>query len=268
MTVDYQDCCQAFADSYEVSNLPAMQAIERSVLGCDYGGTSWTTNVQAGQMIDSLQLQPGLHLLDIGAGSGWPGVFLADESGCKVTLLDMLPNALAKAMSRADSDGLGERVSAVVGSGCDLPFGEAVFEALSHSDVLCCLPEKLDMLSECRRVARDGAQMVFSVIAISDGLEGESYLRAVEAGPPFVELELGYPEMLAQTGWRIVDRIDVTDTHRESLSALVKGLNSSEELSRALGDEVVRDSSKRRQVQINAIDAGLMVREFYSVVAA
>lgn len=29
--------------AYELSRLPAMRRVEESVLGCDYGGTSWTT---------------------------------------------------------------------------------------------------------------------------------------------------------------------------------------------------------------------------------
>ena len=67
--------------SYEVSSLPAMREVERTVLGCDYGGTSWTTSNQATQIIELLELKPGLHLLDIGAGSGWPGLYLADAGG-------------------------------------------------------------------------------------------------------------------------------------------------------------------------------------------
>ena len=185
-----------------------------------------------------------------------------------MTLVDLPLNALGKAMNRANGDGLAKHVSAVAGSGCALPFADSVFEALSHSDVLCCLPEKLDMLAECRRAACDGAQMVFSVIAIADGLRGNKYRRAVQAGPPFIESPASYSEMLAQTEWRIVNRIYVTDAHRESLSALLNGMNGSEELLRALGDDVIRDAKNRRQEQIDAIDAGLMVREIYEVVAA
>lgn len=243
-----------------------MQAIERSVLGCDYGGTSWTTCSQAERMIVSLDLQPGQNLLEIGAGSGWPGLYVAEASGCNVTLVDLPLNALGTAMRRASDDGLSERVSVVAGSGCALPFDSRVFETLSHSDVLCCLPEKLEMLSECRRVARDGARMLFSVIAIHDDLAGESYRRAVEAGPPFIESPATYSEMLSQTGWQIADRIDVTDTHRESLSALVVGLTESDDLLDALGDDAVREAIARRQEQIAAIDDGLLVRETYTAV--
>ncbi len=174
----YDDCCQAFAASYEVSNLPAMREVERKVLGCDYGGTSWTTDGQAKQIVDLLDLQPGLHVLDIGAGSGWPGLYLADTSGCDVTLLDLPVNALAKARDRAQRDGIEDRVITVAASGAALPFADSSFEAISHSDVLCCLPEKIEMLEECRRIATDGAHMLFSVIAtaqdirIADRFEG------------------------------------------------------------------------------------------------
>jgi len=264
--VDYHDCCQAFADSYEVSNSPAMKAIERSVLGCDYGGTSWTTSVQARQMIDKLRLGSGQHLLEIGAGSGWPGVYFADASGCNVTLVDLPVNALAKALDRANSDGLTEQVTAIVGSGCALPFETDVFNALSHSDVLCCLPEKVEMLAECRRVAKTGARMVFSVIAICDDLDGVAYQRAIDAGPPFVECPASYPEMVSQAGWQIDDRIDVTDAHRASLAALIQGMNNSKSLAEDLGDDAILEATARRQEQIDVIEAGLLVREIYSSV--
>jgi SAM-dependent methyltransferase len=168
--IQFDDCCQAFAESYEVSNLPAMREVERSVLGCDYGGTSWTTSAQAQQIVELLNLQPGQHVLDIGAGSGWPGLYLADTSGCAVTLLDLPVNALAKARERAREDGIDDRVITVAASGAALPFADDSFEAISHSDVLCCLPEKIEMLEECRRVATDGANMLFSVIAVAPQL--------------------------------------------------------------------------------------------------
>ena len=68
--------------------MPEMRKLERDVLGCDYGGTSWTTRAQAVQIVESLDLRPGIQLLDVGSGSGWPGLFLGSETGCDVTLLD------------------------------------------------------------------------------------------------------------------------------------------------------------------------------------
>jgi SAM-dependent methyltransferase len=265
--IDYADCCQRFATSYEVSSLPAMREVERTVLGCDYGGTSWTTSAQAEQIVEMLNLQAGLHLLDIGAGSGWPGLFLADAGGCDVTLLDLPVNALRQARERARSDGIEDRVNAIAASGSALPFADDSFAAISHSDVLCCLPEKLEMLKECRRVARNDANMLFSVIAIAEDLPEAKHRRAVDAGPPFVDAPGAYSDLLVDSGWQLVKRSDVTSDHRKSLSALVKAFDESVELSEALGHEAVNESRKGRQEQIAVLDAGLLVREIFLVAA-
>jgi len=265
--MQFRECCEAFAASYEISNLPAMRQVERTTLGCDYGGTSWTTRTQAAQIIEMLSLRPGIKLLDVGAGSGWPGLFLADTSGCDVTLLDLPLNALIKARQRASSDSIDDRVSATAASGSAMPFRNASFDAISHSDVLCCMPEKAEMFRECRRVATDRAKMLFSVISVPRHLSEADHRRAVEAGPPFVDAPSSYAELLAKNGWRLVERIDATPDHKRSLSALVKAFENSAELADALGKDVVSEAGKRRQEQIAVIDAGLLVREIFVVTA-
>jgi len=66
-----------------------MQEIERQVCGCDYGGNSWTTREQADALIGLLDLGAGSDLNDLGAGTGWPGLYLAKKSVCAVTLVDL-----------------------------------------------------------------------------------------------------------------------------------------------------------------------------------
>ena len=262
------DCCQTFADSYELSQLPAMRKVEEAVLGCDYGGTSWTTMQQATQMIALLDIGQDQHLLDIGAGSGWPALFVADQSGCKVTLVDIPLNALDLASDRANDDGIAERVSAVAASGAALPFDDASFDIVSHSDVLCCLPEKLEMLRECRRVIRDGAVSLFSVISIPPDLPGADHDRAIEAGPPFIDAPGDYGDLLGQTGWRVTERTDVTPEYWQSLTSLVEAFRNNADLRDALGDEKIAESLARRQEQVDSIDAGLLRREIFLAVAS
>jgi len=262
------DCCQAFADSYNVSRLPAMRKVEESVLGCDYGGTSWTTRQQAIQMIDLLGIGQNQHMLDIGSGAGWPALFVADRSGCDVTLVDIPRNALDQAWARATDDGISDRVNAIAASGAALPFEDATFDVVSHSDVLCCLPDKLDMLRECRRVIRDSAISLFSVISIPPDLSDADHERAIEAGPPFIDAPGDYGDMLGQTGWRATERTDVTPEYRQSLVTLVEAFENDAALCEALGSDVVNDSRERRFEQVNSIDAGLLKREIFLAVAS
>lgn len=44
--------------------------IEREVMGCNYGITSYTTRSQAERIGQMLGLRPDMRLLDVGAGSG------------------------------------------------------------------------------------------------------------------------------------------------------------------------------------------------------
>src|SRR6266481_828521 len=145
-------------DKYaELHRSPAMRDLERSVCGCAYGSTSWTTRREAELIAQLLELRPAAKLLDVGAGSGWPGLYLSELTGCDVVLADVPLSGLRIAIERAARDGLGERCMGIVANGARLPLQDHCVDAISHSDVLCCLPEKLQTLRECRRVARNGA---------------------------------------------------------------------------------------------------------------
>jgi len=48
-----------------IRRLAVMQELERSVLGCDYGGTSWTTRLEADRIARVLELDPKMRLLDV-----------------------------------------------------------------------------------------------------------------------------------------------------------------------------------------------------------
>jgi hypothetical protein len=76
--------------------------IERLVIGADYGADGYTTLAQADELARRLALRPGARLLELGSGSGWPGLHLAKTSGCAVVLTD-LPGPGASPPARACS---------------------------------------------------------------------------------------------------------------------------------------------------------------------
>jgi SAM-dependent methyltransferase len=193
-----------FAREYENSQQPAFLDIERAVCGCDYGGTSWTTREEAGRVARILGLGPGMRFLDVGAGCGWPGLYLGRVTGCDVTLADVPLRGLSIAARRADAEPHAGACWVIAADGAALPLQSAAFDAIGHSDVLCCLLAEDSVLHECRHVVRPGGRMVFTAISITPGLSARDYQRAVAAAPAFGEISAGYPALLQLTGWNMV----------------------------------------------------------------
>jgi len=212
-----------FDAAYRQGALPAMQAIERKVCGCDYGATSWATKEEADLVADFLALQPNVLMLEIGAGSGWPGLYMAAASGCDVVLTDLPFDGLRIAMRRATGDGVfGVRVAAVADA-ARMPFGSHAFDAINHSDVLCCLLQKREVLAECRRLVRPDGRMAFSAIYVPRGLATEDHRLATESAPEFAETgESDYPGLLEATEWKILDRHNVTAAFTRSCKARLR----------------------------------------------
>ena len=261
-------CSCYFEKQHEQHTHPAMLSVEKEVLGCDFGGTSWTTQKQADKIPTMLGLGSGSHLLEIGAGTGWPGIYLAGLTGCDVTLLDVPVNSLSYAQQRAIDEKLQQQCRAVAASAAALPFGKNIFDVISHSDVLCCLPEKLAMLKECRRVARTGARMLFYVIAPTGGLSAADLDEACRVGPPFVATSHGYDSLLTESAWRLVQKTDLTGEYLSALHRMVGQLEAgSSSLKEVLGSAEFDDQLQHRRQQITAIVRGLLVREMYLVVA-
>jgi protein-L-isoaspartate O-methyltransferase len=122
---------------YAQSGVPAAIAAERAALGSDYGATGYTPADQADLLADRLRLAPGDRLLDIGSGCGWPGLHIAQRTGCDVVVTDLTVAGVTRAAGRVHADGLESRAGVAVCSGRQLPFRPECFDAIVHTDVLC-----------------------------------------------------------------------------------------------------------------------------------
>jgi 2-polyprenyl-3-methyl-5-hydroxy-6-metoxy-1,4-benzoquinol methylase len=120
-------------------NTPSLLAgqIEQRVIGGDWGANGFTTMAQADTLARELHLSAGDRLLDVGSGRGWPGLYLAARTGCRVVLTDLPLEGLRVAASRAAAEGLAARAGVVVAAASGLPFRAGSFDVVIHTDVLC-----------------------------------------------------------------------------------------------------------------------------------
>jgi len=127
---------ERFADAYGRPRSLAERRVERDVFGTSAGVISYTTVEQADVLAGALRLGRGTRLLDVGAGVGWPGLYLAKKTGCRVMLTDVPVEAVLGARARARKRRMLPACSFAVASGTHLPFRHAMFDAVVHTDVL------------------------------------------------------------------------------------------------------------------------------------
>jgi SAM-dependent methyltransferase len=151
-----------------------------------------------------------------------------------------------------------------VASGTALPFRQNWFDAISHSDVLCCLVDKLSVLRACRDVVHEDGKMIFSVILIPPDLSESDYSVAADSGPSFIAADDSYPNLLRQAGWKLVEQINLTTEFLQTLRVgLENELNHADDLENLLGKEEASIRLDRSRAYINALQQGLIKRELF-----
>lgn len=257
-----------FDEAYARLAHPVMLGISHKVFCCAYPGISWTTQAEADGMIPRLGLGPGVRLLDLGSGAGWPALYLVSATGCHATLVDLPETGLEMSRARAAADGIAAKVKAVGADAAALPFADGSFDAINHSDLLCCLVPKRAVLEECRRVLAPGGRMAFTVIYVPDEITGAERDAVLASGPEFTETDQPYPDLLAETGWHILARQDVTAGFADAVDRQARAERAAGDRLAALigADEVAERQANYAAKRANAL-AGKLRRVVYEVVA-
>jgi len=106
--------------------------------------------------------------------------------------------------------------------------------------------------------------MVFTVISIAPGLSAEQYRRAVANGPEFIETDVDYPTLLAQTGWNVAAQEDLTDAYEAScLRQLQADETHSEALAVLIGTEELAERLQGWRSKLAAMDDDPLRRELF-----
>lgn len=78
------------------------------------------------------------------------------------------------------------------------------------------------------------------------------------------EVSDDYAVLIRNAGWRVLERIDVTEEYVGSLRALVKGLTRlADALIEAIGPDEYDEIKQRREFQVDAHGRGLLRREIF-----
>lgn len=95
-------------------------------------------------------------VLDVASGTAGVAIQLARRTSAEVVGLDLTEEMLRRGQRNVESVGLAERVSLTIGKAEELPFPDAVFDALTFSYLLRYVADPQVTLEELVRVVRPG----------------------------------------------------------------------------------------------------------------
>lgn len=152
-----------------------------------------------------LNLQPGMHLLDIGSGIGGPARYFARHHGCCVTGIDLTEEFVAVARALTGRLGMEGQVSFEQGSALSMTFPAATFDAATLLHVGMNIADKARLFSEVRRVLKPGG--IFGIYDQMRETDGEFDFPVPWASVPqtsFVETPATYKRLLTEVGFEII----------------------------------------------------------------
>jgi SAM-dependent methyltransferase len=189
-------------------------------------GKSWigqrhfTTTSQIDALHAALQLGPGAHVLELGSGMGGPAIYLAQQTGCRVTGIECSAESVRLAQRAADAAGVAGRVRFLAGDIATATFPAGAFHAIVSHDTFVTLQNKAQLFALCRQWLQPGGHMGTTLIVNRDGLADVTTPPSMLDWPiPTVD---DYCALARTAGLQIVAATDLTPTFRE-ISARWRG---------------------------------------------
>jgi SAM-dependent methyltransferase len=181
----------------------------------DIGQHSWAIPKELLDMISSCSLDERSLVLDVGCGAGGPAMFVARQSGCHVTGVDIDDQGIERANVEAARSSLSDRCRFRVHDAASrFEFPDAGFDLIFAIDSIFHIPRREDFLSEARRMLNPEGKLYFTDAGVVKGqISGEEFeLRSFNGAAYFAPAEYN-ESILEQAGFEIIGIEDLTESN-------------------------------------------------------
>jgi ubiquinone/menaquinone biosynthesis C-methylase UbiE len=188
--------------------------------------------------LQSLDIKPGVELLDVGCGTGF-FCKLASDKGAVITGLDATPEFVAEAKNRLPS------ANFMIGEMEELPFNDKSFDVVCGFNSFQYAANTKVALTEAKRVLANEGKLIVMIWGNKEDCEAASFLKAVGsllpppppgAPGPFALSENGLLEtMLQEIGFSKINTTDVASVwDYADIDKAMKGLMSTGPVAKAI----------------------------------
>jgi ubiquinone/menaquinone biosynthesis C-methylase UbiE len=175
-------------------------------------------------MVEKGRIGQDSTVLDLGCGNGTVAIWLAGESGGKVTGIDLSGVRVANALEKRanQSPEFQQRLAFEKASATELPFPVGAFSHVWSQAVIYHVPDKRAVLGEAHRVLADGGIMVFDDLVrpkreITPAAQTYVYDRLLFDTEFSFE---SYQQALKDQGFEILEAVDLSQHLKQSYLCL------------------------------------------------
>ncbi|VAV90483.1 hypothetical protein MNBD_ALPHA07-793 [hydrothermal vent metagenome] len=200
----------------------------------------------------------GGHVLDVGCGIGGAARYIAANTGCRVTGIDLTPDFIAVAKALTELTGLQEGAAFAVASALDMPFEADMFDAAITLHVAMNIPDRAGLYAEVARVLKPGGTFcVYDVMRKGAGPVPYPMPWAETAETSHLTTSDEMRDLLKDAGFEVAlteDRTDfANEFFRRSFAAMQGG-------PQPLGPHLIMGSTAKEKLTniSNAVSDGLL----------
>jgi sarcosine/dimethylglycine N-methyltransferase len=212
-------------------------------------------------MADRLtNVDAGTRILDLGAGYGGSGRYLADRFGCHVTCLNLSETQNARNTELTEEAGLADLVRVVYGDFENVPDPDGSYDVVWSQDAILHSGNRTRVLDEIRRVLKPGGQLVFT-----DPMQSDDCPDGV-LQPILDRIQLStlasiafYRAELAKRGFEEIEVVEMTDQLRTHYWRIGQELKSRyDDAVKLSGQTYVDNMIKGLQHWVDGADRGYL----------
>lgn len=181
------------------------------------------------ELLGQLGLSSSHHVLDVGCGLGGTARFLASNSGCRVSGIDLTPEFVETGRILCSWVGLSDQIELHCGSALNMPFEASHFDAAVMLHVGMNIEDKAVLFEEVNRALRPGGLFgVYDIMRQSDEALVYPVPWAMDPDTSTLATPQQYRSALEDAGFEITAERDRRDFASDFFAELRKRMKAAE----------------------------------------